>query len=139
MAAKAADPKASKLPALHDDDSGDEDLSRVTEGASEKAIKRACRLGLTNAERGLMWVKLAGATNREEYYHAALEKVFGAGNIKPSKVYRVRASIAGAAARWRRLPISVAQTGRAVALRFHVGPQIPCCCALNPRRRCHWS
>lgn len=70
-------------------DDSDEDVSRVADGVSEKSIKRACRLGLTNAERAVMWVRLAGATNREDYYLAALEKVFGAGNIKPSKVYRV--------------------------------------------------
>jgi hypothetical protein len=76
-----------------DDDSGDEDTSRLTD-VSEKAIKKACRLGLSNAERPAAWMRLANAADREDYYLSALEKVFGAGNIKPTKVYRVRRAAA---------------------------------------------
>jgi hypothetical protein len=132
MAAKVDSGKP-KLPVLHDDDSGDEDLSRVGEGASEKSIKRACRLGLTNAERALMWVKLSGATNREDYYLAALEKVFGAGNIKPSKVYRVSlyvlvcvSACARPRARWQRHLLQRQHSGCVVGFRHCASSILPC-------------
>jgi hypothetical protein len=60
--------------------------------SSDKAIKRACRTGLPTQERGSVWVKLAGAGDRSRFYLSALETVFGAGNTKPTKVYRVRSA-----------------------------------------------
>ena len=61
----------------------------LTAASSEKLIKHACRHGLST-DRGNIWMRLASATDSEERYLLAVERVFGAGNEKPSKVYRVR-------------------------------------------------
>lgn len=95
MSAKTAVPAAKALPsrAGSDDESVDGPPSTdpkgiITAASSEKQIKESCRHGLAN-DRGNIWMRLAGATDSEERYMAALEKVFGPSAEKPSKIYRV--------------------------------------------------